>query len=110
MQQMIPFPPGYCLHCTETVPVPELLCIPDRCQSRSMMLGPVKVPTCAIAPYSTITLTAFIPKTVQIAAFVDRLSKSEINTGASNLQKRSMRLIDAFNSSIHGQFRPAKLY
>ena len=53
-----------------------------------------------MAKYSTSTEQVFKPKTVQMAPEVDKLSTAEMNTGASNLQKRSIRLIDAFRSAF----------
>lgn len=55
--------------------------------------------TCAIAPYSITTLTAFRPNTVHMAILVERPSNKEINTGPSNLQNKSILLIEEFKSA-----------
>lgn len=51
-----------------------------------------------MAIYSIKTERAFTPKTVQTATFVDKPSTSDMTTGATSLQNRSIRLIDAFKS------------
>lgn len=51
-----------------------------------------------MATYSIKTQDALDPNTVQIAPLVDMLSTKEMKTGAKSLQKRSMRLMDAFSS------------
>lgn len=56
--------------------------------------------TWAMATYSTPTDAKFRPKTVQIATGVEKLSTKEMKTGAISLQKRSIRLMEAFNSAV----------
>ena len=51
-----------------------------------------------MAMYSISMDAVFRLKTVHIAWRVDRLSIRDMKTGASSLQKRSIRLIDAFKS------------
>ncbi|KAL4748980.1 hypothetical protein BDW72DRAFT_179245 [Aspergillus terricola var. indicus] len=54
-----------------------------------------------MAKYSTRTTVTFTPRTAQIATLVEsKPSISETTTGATSLQKRSTRLIEAFRSLL----------
>lgn len=57
-------------------------------------------PTCAIAMYSTTTQDTLTPRTVHIAALVEKPSRKEMTTGARSLQMRSIRLMDAFKPRL----------
>lgn len=59
-----------------------------------------------MATYSTKTDKALTPNTVHTATLVDRASIREMTTGANSLQRRSIRLIDAFKSGSRKQISP----